>query len=70
MNANNRAARRKRLGRKSGQATTEYALIVALLFGVLLAPLGPGRGGFMAECIDAYRAYYVSYYYVLNLPFP
>lgn len=59
-----------------GQALVEYTFIVAVLVAALAVPfpsgLPPPLGGrtFMGAMLDAYRAYYVSYYYVLNLPFP
>ena len=56
------------LGR-AGQAMTEYAIILAALSLLLTAPMLNGKS-FMGAAIDAYRDYYVSYYYVLNLPFP
>jgi Flp pilus assembly pilin Flp len=56
------------LGR-GGQAMTEYAIILAVLSLALVAPID-GSNGFMSMAIKAYRDYYVSYYYVLNLPFP
>ena len=77
-----RAAPRKK---QAGQAMVEYALILTVLAGVALLPLGPadfnGRplsdtttfypaNSFMGACILAYKDYYRSYYYVLNLPFP
>ena len=75
---------RRFLGR-SGQATVEYALVLLAIAGATLVPLGSttfagqAKGAassfapndsFMGACISAYKAYYTSYYYVLNLPFP
>lgn len=63
-----RSSSPSRLGR-SGQAMTEYAVILAALSLLFTAPMLNGKS-FMGATIDAYRDYYVSYYYVLNLPFP
>lgn len=75
----------RRLWSRSGQATVEYALILLALAGATLVPLGgttfagqtktaassfAPSNSFMGACISAYNAYYTSYYYVLNLPFP
>jgi len=68
--------------RQAGQATVEYALLLFLLFIVAAGLRIPGTGqigtggqyegnkSFMQACLDAYRVYTVSHYYVLNLPFP
>ncbi|MBS2030877.1 MAG: hypothetical protein JST54_23440 [Deltaproteobacteria bacterium] len=63
------------LGQK-GQATVEYAVLLAMLFLCINAPVIPnekklgGSQSFMHAMLDAYRVYWVSHYYVLNLPFP
>lgn len=57
---------------QAGQAMTEYVLIAAMLVGAAVFPV-PGTHpakSFMSLMIESYRTYYVSYYYVLNLPFP
>jgi Flp pilus assembly pilin Flp len=48
----------------------EYALILAVLSLALLLPIGGSKKAFMGAILDAYRTYYASFYYVLNLPFP
>jgi hypothetical protein len=54
----------------------EYAVILALLFLCINAPVLPnekklgGSQSFMHAMLDAYRTYTISHYYVLNLPFP
>jgi hypothetical protein len=53
-----------------GQALTEYVMILAALTLLVITPV-PGFGKpFFEAMLDAYKAYYASFYYVLNLPFP
>ncbi|MFN0064002.1 MAG: hypothetical protein ACKVPX_15955 [Myxococcaceae bacterium] len=72
---------KRRLGR--GQAMVEYSiinwlLIVALVFmaNVRIIPGGTVAGGVIQKrnilemFVEAYRYYYDSYYYALNLPYP
>lgn len=66
--------------RRRGQAMVEYsivtwALLVALMVGTTVkiapAPGGVGpRQNLIQLFLGAYRAYYDSYYFVLQLPFP
>ena len=59
-----------------GQASVEYAVILALLFLCINAPVIPneaklgGSSSFMGLMLDAYQKYWTSHYFVLNLPFP
>ena len=60
-----------------GQAMVEYSLINWLLIVALVlstsVKLIPGPAGPMSIIemfLDAYQAYYDSFYFVLNLPFP
>ncbi len=51
---------------ESGQAMTEYSTIS---FALLLGSAG-AAWPFMKDMLNAYRTYYDSIYFVLNLPFP
>lgn len=57
-------------GASLGQAMTEYAIILAALSALAGLPIPGTSKSFTGAAIDAYRDYYISYYYVLNLPFP
>jgi hypothetical protein len=66
-----------RLDRERGQALAEYTVITAAVVVALVVPFPaalfpPSIAGksFMTAMLDAYQAYYTSFYYVLNLPFP
>jgi Flp pilus assembly pilin Flp len=69
MRAFRSAPRPKPRGR-NGQASAEYALILAALSMALLLPIGGSHKAFMGAILDAYKTYFDSFYYVLNLPFP
>jgi uncharacterized protein (UPF0333 family) len=70
---------RKLARRKArGQAMVEYSilnwvLVLALILGVSVRMV-PATGGTRQNVIEmflnAYRAYYDSYYFVLSLPYP
>lgn len=51
---------------ESGQAMAEYAIVVAALMGGLVT-MG---FSFLPDFIEAFQAYYDSFYIMLNLPFP
>lgn len=62
--------------RQGGQALAEYSFITAVVVAALVVPFPSSfpatlaGKSFMTAMLDAYQAYYVSFYYVLNLPFP
>ena len=72
-----RLRRRGFLHDQRGQALAEYTVITAAVVVALVVPFPaalfpPSLAGksFMTAMLDAYQAYYTSFYYVLNLPFP
>jgi hypothetical protein len=46
-----------------------WSLISMLILGMSV-PMFPGRLNALEILLEAYRIYYDSFYYVLNMPFP
>ncbi len=68
-----RALRARRRGER-GQSMVEYSAINWSLISMLIlgmsVPMFPGRLNALEILLEAYRIYYDSFYYVLNMPFP
>jgi hypothetical protein len=67
-----RTARTRRRGHQQrGQGMTEYILIVLLTVVLALLVPVPGTNRTVMELfLDAYKSYYDSFYFVLNMPLP
>jgi hypothetical protein len=64
---------RRRLGRsrqQRGQGTTEYIVLVFFAIILVVMPIPPSKQNVIELFLEAYKTYYDSYYFVLNMPLP
>ena len=54
-----------------GQAATEYAIVTAAIFGMLIFAASPSGGWpFLVKLFNALDTYFQSIYYVIQSPLP